>query len=676
MRTAPIVAARVAYDTDGTPLAPDDGDLYHARHGALEQARHVFLAGNGLPARWRGHERFVILETGFGLGNNFLATWLAWRDDAQRCANLHFISIESRPPCAEDLAALPRDPALAPLATQLAAAWPPLTWNLHRLSFGSGRVQLLLAFGDVSAWLPQIDAAVDAFFLDGFAPAKNPHMWEARLFKAMARIAAPQASAATWSVARPVRDGLRAAGFDCTRAAGSGGKRHITIARFAPGFAPRSTPRRTRVRSRVRDEPVLIIGGGLAGCATAWALAEQGIASSLFERSATIASAGSGNAAGLVHGVVHRDDGRHARFNRAAALEAHRQVAIAIGRHGVGGAMAGLLRVESQGASIANMRATTARLGLPADYVRAVTSEEASGLAGVDIEAPAWFYPGGGWVDPRGLARSFIERAADRIDLHLGVAIAGLRRDGGDRWLLLDATGQPLASATTVVLANAGAALDLLDASGWPIERRRGQVSAAAAGPRATLPRLPLAGAGYVLPPIDEQLWFGATSQADDDDVAIRREDHRENLDRLGRLLPNLRGIDCDSLRGRVSFRYSSVDRLPIVGAVPLSALGARLRPGLGIAGSPRPEQPRFAPRAPGLFVFMALGSRGIAWSALGAQVLASAITGSPAPLEADLLDAIDPARFASRSFRRAGAAAGRQDQRLEGPIAGGSAGA
>jgi tRNA U34 5-methylaminomethyl-2-thiouridine-forming methyltransferase MnmC len=190
MRTAPIVAARVAYDSDGTPLAPDDGDLYHPRHGALEQARHVFLGGNGLPARWRGRARFVILETGFGLGNNFLATWLAWRDDAQRCANLHFISIEARPPCAEDLAALPRDPAFAPLATQLAAAWPPLTWNLHRLSFESGRVQLLLAFGDVSAWLPQIDAAVDAFFLDGFAPAKNPHMWEARLFKAMARIAA------------------------------------------------------------------------------------------------------------------------------------------------------------------------------------------------------------------------------------------------------------------------------------------------------------------------------------------------------------------------------------------------------------------------------------------------------------------------------------------------------
>jgi tRNA 5-methylaminomethyl-2-thiouridine biosynthesis bifunctional protein len=164
VKTAPIVPARLGRDVNGTLLAPDFSDVYYPRHGALEQARHVFLAGNGLPARWRRQESFVILETGFGLGNNFLAAWAAWRADADRCAKLHFISIESRPLLAIELAALPRDPALAPLAAQLAAAWPPLTCNLHRLSFDAGRVQLFLALGDVAAWLPQIDAAVDAFF--------------------------------------------------------------------------------------------------------------------------------------------------------------------------------------------------------------------------------------------------------------------------------------------------------------------------------------------------------------------------------------------------------------------------------------------------------------------------------------------------------------------------------
>ncbi|MDQ2928792.1 MAG: FAD-dependent 5-carboxymethylaminomethyl-2-thiouridine(34) oxidoreductase MnmC, partial [Pseudomonadota bacterium] len=344
--------------------------------------------------------------------------------------------------------------------------------------------------------------------------------------------------------------------------------------------------------------------------------------------------------------------------------------------HGVDSGTDGLLRLEAEAMSLADMRATVARLGLPIDYVRVVTAEEASSLAGVTIDAPAWFYPRGGWVDPRGLARSFLARAADRVDVRLGVDIASLQHGADERWLLFDADGRELASARTVVLANAGAAAGLLEASGWPIERRRGQISASAASSWAGVPRprLPIAGAGYVLPPIDGQIWFGATSQTDDGDLTLRRDDQCRNLDRLARLLAMAPSLDVDDLRGRVSFRYVAVDRLPLVGAVPVSALGARLRHGLAADESARPEQPRFAPRAPGLFVFTALGSRGIAWSAVGAQVVASAISGAPAPLEADLLDAIDPARFASRLFRRAGAATAGRPQRPEGPMAAGSA--
>ncbi|MGZ5277607.1 MAG: tRNA (5-methylaminomethyl-2-thiouridine)(34)-methyltransferase MnmD, partial [Caldimonas sp.] len=161
MKTAPVVAGRIERDADGVPRSPDFGDLYHPRQGALAQAHHVFLGGNELPARWRGRPGFVILETGFGLGNNFLAAWNAWQDDPERCARLLFISIEARPFTRDEMAGLPREGELALLGARLAAAWPPLTCNLHRLSFESGRVQLLLAFGEVAAWLPQIAARVD-----------------------------------------------------------------------------------------------------------------------------------------------------------------------------------------------------------------------------------------------------------------------------------------------------------------------------------------------------------------------------------------------------------------------------------------------------------------------------------------------------------------------------------
>ena len=166
---------------------------------------------------------------------------------------------------------------------------------------------------------------------------------------------------------------------------------------------------------------------------------------------------------------------------------------------------------------------------------------------------------------------------------------------------------------------------------------------------------MPIAGSGYVLPAVAGRIWFGATSQADDGDPHVRAEDHRQNVERLAGLVAEPPSIATEALAGRAGFRWSSIDRLPLIGAVPLAAVGAGL--GLEVDGqtSPRPDQPRFAPRAPGLFVFTALGSRGIAGSSLGAQVLAAAITGAPMPLEADLLDAVDPARFASRAFRRLG---------------------
>jgi tRNA 5-methylaminomethyl-2-thiouridine biosynthesis bifunctional protein len=648
VNTAPIRPARIVVDADGTARSLDYGDVYHPREGASAQARHVFLAGNDLPARWRGRERFVVLETGFGLGNNFLATWAAWREDAARCRALVFVSIDAAPPDAETLSAARRDADLAPLAAELARQWPPLTCNLHRLDFDGGAVQLLLAFGEVAEWLVELTAEVDAFFLDGFAPAVNPAMWDARLYRAMARLAATDATVGTWTAARPVRDGLRSAGFDVRLAPGAGHKRDITLARFSPGFSPRRPPgRRAAVPSagRMPDDPVVVVGAGLAGCALAHALAEQGRCTLLLERNTDIAGEGSGNAAGLFHGVVHGSDGRHARFHRAAALAAQRTVRWAIDSHGVRGSVAGLLRLDARAGGRASLQSLADRLGLPPDYVRAIDAAQASALAGVPLALPAWHYPGGGWVDPRGLARAFLAGAGPLSVLRTGVGVAALRRDGA-RWMVLDHHGAVLARASAVVLADAGAALNLLGQPGWPVRRTRGQLSSLPleALPSHAIPRLPVAGSGYVLPAIEGAVWFGATAQAGDEDPAVRATDHRENLDRLAGLVGPLPGIGLERMRGRTGFRWVSDDRLPVIGAVPQGA---------ELLGGSRLDQPRLVPREPGLFVSTALGSRGIASSVLGARIVASALSGAPSPAEADLLDALDPARFLVREVRR-----------------------
>ena len=641
MKTSPVQAAVISFDADGVPRAGAFDDVYHARAGALAQARHVFLGGNGLPGRWRGRPRFTVLETGFGLGNNFLATWDAWRADARRCERLHYVAIEKHPLTRDDLARVHAASPLHALADELVAQWPPATPNLHRLAFDDGRVQLLLALFDVREVLPELIAGVDAFYLDGFAPAKNPAMWERRMFKALGRMAAPGASAATWSVAREVRDGLVEAGFTVEKVEGFEGKREMSVARFAPRFVPRRPASRHSPSTRAPTH-VVIVGAGLAGCAAAWALADQGIASTLIDRHGAVARETSGNPGGVFHGIVTPQDGPHARFNRAAALQAERVVRHAVSRGGVAGQVEGLLRLAEHDDAEA-LRGLLAPLGLPSAYVHAVAAPEASALAGLPLRRAALFYPGGGWVDPAGLARDFVARAGDALRWRGDTEVAGLRRDG-DAWRLLDAGGALIETTDCLVLANSADALRLLGAPDWPLQRVRGQTSGVPLdSPGLVAPRRPLAGFGYALPALDGRLWCGASSDAGDEAPEPRAADHARNLAQLSRLLEQAVDAPTDALTGRVGWRLVADDRLPLIGGVPaaLAAPGARL------------DQPRFVPRAPGLFVFTALASRGIAWAALGAQTLAALVAGTPCPLESSLLDAVDVARFASRAARR-----------------------
>lgn len=231
---APLVSARLTLAPDGTPVSEFYGDVYHSAAGGHAQARHVFLAGNGLPARWRDRETFTLLETGFGLGVNFLATWLAWRNDPQRCRTLRFISLEKHPFAAADLAiAHAAWPEFAELSGLLRARWPMPVAGEHRIALDGGGVDLRLVFADAVDALPELDAAVDAFYLDGFSPARNPDLWSPALCRELARLAKPGATLATWSVAGGVRQALSEAGFAVEKRPGFAGKRQMLAGRRA-----------------------------------------------------------------------------------------------------------------------------------------------------------------------------------------------------------------------------------------------------------------------------------------------------------------------------------------------------------------------------------------------------------------------------------------------------------
>jgi tRNA 5-methylaminomethyl-2-thiouridine biosynthesis bifunctional protein len=643
MKRSPVVPARIEFDEQGVPHAPDFGDVYHARAGALAQSRHVFLQGNGLPQRWQGQPRFTVLETGFGLGNNFLATWDAWRADTRRCARLHYVAIDLHPPRLDDLHRAHAHSPLPALAAELMAAWPPLSPDLHTLHLDGGRVLLQLAWGDAAQWLPQLMLEADAFYLDGFAPSCNEALWSAQVFKALGRLAAPGATAATWSVARPVRDGLRSAGFEVERAPGFAYKPEMTRARYAPVFVPRRAAGHPMSAQVAPDAPrsALVIGAGLAGAACAQALAAAGWRCTVLERHAEPACETSGNRGGLFHGVVNGQDGPHARFNRAAALLARRTYAPLIAAGRIPGQLDGLLRLAGADADLAAMQALLAAQGLPPDYLQALDARAAGELSGLPLQEPAWFYPGGGWLQPGALVRHWLQQPG--IHLRGGVHVQALRPSGMG-WSALDAGGQEIAQASAVVLANAGETCTLLktaqgQAPDWPLGQQRGQVSILPAGTPGLLPpRRPVAGGGYALTLLDGDVVCGATASLQDPDATLRAEDQQFNLQRLRHL-----GMDVDArdvpLSGRVGWRTLADDRLPVVGAVPLPDATA--------------QRVRELPRVPGLFVCTALASRGIGWAPLLGELIAAWAGGGPFPLEAELVEAVDPARFNVRRARR-----------------------
>lgn len=628
----PIVPARLAFTEGGTPYSETYGDIYHAEAGGLAQARHVFLGGNGLPDRWHGRNSFVILETGFGQGLNFLAAWDAWRSDPQRPRRLHFLSVEKHPFASDDLARLHAQyPELAPLAAQLRAQWPELTTGFHRLEFENGGVALTLAFGEAIAAVPQFVGEADAIFLDGFAPARNPELWSAPLMREIALAAAPGATAATWTVAATVREALAAAGFRLEKRPGFAHKHEMLIASLAD--EPEA--------EACGGGPVAIIGAGLAGCLLAERLAARGIDVLLFERHPEPAQETSGNLTAAMLPVLSLDDARLSRLNRAAYLYALRWIAqCRAAGHAIDGEPCGLVQIARDAAHQAKQREILQRNGFPESFVRFVCQAEAGSLAGLNVAGPGWWFAGAGWANPASVCRAALARGGGRVQARYSTTVASLEPTA-DGWRLIDVYGGELAAVRRVVLAGATDILRLAPSAHLPIFRFRGQVSHL---PATHAPIKGLASVvcreGYLTPAHAGVHCVGASFHRGGE-PALRTEDHVANLARLDSMLPGASaGIAADTLGGRVAFRPVSPDKMPLVGTVYPATAQAQGRD-LGAID-----------RVPGLFVASGYGARGLVWAPLMAELLASQLAGDPLPCEADLAGAVDPARFVARTAR------------------------
>jgi tRNA 5-methylaminomethyl-2-thiouridine biosynthesis bifunctional protein len=608
------------------PVAREAGDVYFSAQDGLAESRAVFVSGAGFPERF-SDDLTIVGELGFGTGLNFLALWDSFRRHAPARARLHVVSVEGFPLRREDAArALDAFPELAGLAQALVAAWPSAHKGAHRRVFEGGRVSLTVFHDEAESALEQMDFAADAWFLDGFAPAKNPDMWSPALFAQLARLSKPGAPAATFTVAGVVRRGLAEAGFTVEKKPGFGRKRERLEAVFQGAAAGRVSSPFPAVTAS--NGPVAVIGGGIAAASLAEALTRRGRDVTVFARGGWAAGASSAPL-GLLTPRLEAADRPHAR----ALLNAFDYAADLYRRRGVLQGE-GVLRLASDGEGADRLK----RLGaLLDDRYAWLDAKEASARTGARSDAGLWM-GGAGAVRPVEAVAALAgdTRAQD-------VQITAIQHEAAG-WRLAGADGASHGPFAAVIIAGGHEAGAL---TGLPLEATAGQVAIFETGRDLAAPG---AWGGYAAPLAPGRMLVGAThvKGADPGDPSKAEAELRD----AARSGPIALGDDlgaCVERWGGV--RAAVADRLPVCGVLPDERYAERWRD----AAQGRSDGPAAGAPGPALLVLGGLGARGFTHGPLLAEHMAGALCGEPPALERCGLEALHPARFAWRALKRGG---------------------
>lgn len=699
--------ADIEWDQQGQPHSRQFGDIYFYKsntdksaHNGLEESRYVFLQHNNLEQRWASlfetennvsSNNFVIAETGFGTGLNFLATWQLW----QQCrtkhleshsnnspTQLHFISVEKHPLTQGQLRqALSLWPELSPFANQLLDAYPRLLApGYYTLRFPESNLTLSLLLSDAVTGFRQclqsqhphfqipFGNGVDAWFLDGFAPRCNPQMWNNHLVELIAKLSHKSTSLATYTAVGEVKRLLSSVGFVIKKVAGFAHKREMIAASFNPPTkevepfktsshsSPYPVPWSVNFHKPVNKKSALIVGAGLAGCHTANALAQRGWQVTLIDSNSEVAAGASGNAQGIVYTKLSVDDDALAQFNLNALLTAEQCYQPFWQNNNNAGNQCGVLQLAYNEKEQLLWQRCKDYFSQQAseDSALFVNAKQASQLAGLDIPFNAIFFPRLGWINPKALCQTLIDHPL--ITFIPNTKIARLCKQD-ESWQAINTKDNIAATATCAIITSASQALSFEQTQHLPLKNIRGQVSYLDSSQYLAPLKTVVCGEAYITPPSSHGVTqsLGASFNLHHHDLDLRQQDHQSNLDNIKTLLPTTHNffssINPVTLAGRSGFRCATPDYLPVVG--PVHQHQQYLQDFAYLRKNAKANIHRPGSSYPGLYINVGHGSRGLAYTPLSAQLLAAQINGEPLPLSQSLAQALHPGRFTIRGLIR-----------------------
>lgn len=641
-----------------TPKSTEFDDYYYSTDGALEEIDYIFIQHNQLISRLKTAQNFCIAETGFGTGLNFLRTVQLWfKTNLHSDSHLHFISFEKFPLTQDALKKAHQPfPELAEISQLLIDNYPFRLPGWHTVALFNGRLTLTLWFGDVLQGLPEADIHVDAWFLDGFAPSRNPEMWQPDLYTQMARTSDTNTTFATFTAAGHVRRGLEKSGFRVEKDVGFKNKREMCFGQLIQK-RPSSlkAPWFSKPKTLYTNQTAIIIGAGLAGATTAFQLAKAGWKVTVIEQEEAASKAASGNLAGAIHPLVTADWNLRSQWYLKGFETTLKWLKPWLEKHKITGNLNGLVHLAATPTTHQRIQDALDRVGLPDTFAQWKTPQEIESLTDNPVKFPGLYFPLGGWVQPSSIVKHCLSHP--NIETVFSKKVTQIQ-SSGDNWQVaccdsLMAQALQTFTAEVCVVATAGLDTPLNQALDLPIRPVKGQVTYLPSEAINKPLKIAMTHQGYSVS-LDPQTHItGATFEAPDLSETLSLESHQANIEIANKAIANWINPETllDKKQGKVGFRPTSPDHLPIIGPVADAShmQQAYLTTSHTQAVYRYPKQKY----QPGLYVNNGHGARGLMSVFLAAEMIGDLIHQTPLALPNAIYHASHPARFQIRRWRK-----------------------